>query len=175
MKVPLKIRIFMWFLFKKVILTKDNLVKRNWHGNKKCCFCDHEETIQHLFITCPLAKIVWRIVFMAFDITSRTSINNLFENWLKDVNKNDKVQIHVGVCALLWAIWNVRNDYIFNNAKSSSFMQVISMATHWIRMWSYLQPMEKRVDLDTGCNRLERVARDIYSQCSWRFDFRLAY
>jgi hypothetical protein len=27
-KVPLKIRIFMWFLYKNVILTKDNLAKR---------------------------------------------------------------------------------------------------------------------------------------------------
>jgi hypothetical protein len=27
-KVPLKIRIFMWFLHKKVLLTKDNLIKR---------------------------------------------------------------------------------------------------------------------------------------------------
>jgi hypothetical protein len=48
-KVPLKIRIFMWFLHRKVILTKDNLIKRNWHGNTKCSFCDHDETIQHLF------------------------------------------------------------------------------------------------------------------------------
>jgi hypothetical protein len=29
MKVPLKIRIFMWFLHKKVMLTKDNLLKRS--------------------------------------------------------------------------------------------------------------------------------------------------
>lgn len=31
-KVPLKIRIFMWFLSNKVLLTKDNLAKRNWNG-----------------------------------------------------------------------------------------------------------------------------------------------
>jgi hypothetical protein len=30
MKVPLKIKIFMWFVHRKEILTKDNLVKRNW-------------------------------------------------------------------------------------------------------------------------------------------------
>jgi hypothetical protein len=48
MKVPLKIRIFMWFLNRKEILTKDNLVKRNWTGDKKCAFCDEEETIEHL-------------------------------------------------------------------------------------------------------------------------------
>jgi hypothetical protein len=29
MKVPLKIKVFIWFLHWKVILTKDNLVKRN--------------------------------------------------------------------------------------------------------------------------------------------------
>jgi hypothetical protein len=49
MKVPLKIKIFIWFLHRKVILTKDNLIKRNWVGNKTCCFCDNKESIQHLF------------------------------------------------------------------------------------------------------------------------------
>jgi hypothetical protein len=29
LKVPLKIKIFMWFLHQKVILTNDNLAKRN--------------------------------------------------------------------------------------------------------------------------------------------------
>jgi hypothetical protein len=37
-KLPLKVKIFLWFLFKGVTLTKDNLIKRNWHGTKKCCF-----------------------------------------------------------------------------------------------------------------------------------------
>ena len=50
MKVPLKIKIFMWFLYQKVILTKDNLAKRNWNGIKCCSFCDIDETIQHLFL-----------------------------------------------------------------------------------------------------------------------------
>ena len=101
MKVPLKIKIFMWFLFRKVILTKDNLAKRNWNGCRKCCFCDQDETIQHLFISCPFAKMIWRIVFMAFNIHPPTSISNLFGNWLKGVSKKEKVQIRVGVCALL--------------------------------------------------------------------------
>ena len=130
MKVPLKIKIFMWFLYQKVILTKDNLAKRNWNGSKKCCFCDQDETIQHLFFSCPFAKMIWRIVHMAFNISTPTSINNMFGNWLLGVPRNEKVQIRVGVCALLWAIWNIRNDYIFNRAKTTSFMQVIPLATH---------------------------------------------
>ena len=33
-----------------VVLTKDNLAKRNWHDSKKSCFCHQEETIHHLFL-----------------------------------------------------------------------------------------------------------------------------
>ena len=174
MKMPLKIKIFMWFLMRKEILTKDNLAKRNWDGSKKCCFCDQDETIEHLFLSCPLAKMVWRIVSMALNLQPPTSINNLFGNWLRGVDKSEKVQIRVGVCALLWAIWNIRNDYIFNNAKTFSFMQVIPLATHWIRTWSFLQSTDKRSVLDIGCNQLESVARDLYHQFSWRFDRRIA-
>ena len=173
MKVPLNIKIFMWFLHRKVLLTKDNLAKRNWNGSKKCCFCDQDETIQHLFITCPFAKMVWRIVHVALNLTPPNNISHLFGNWLGGVSKKDKVPIRVGVCALLWAMWNIRNDYIFNNAKSCSFLQVIPMATHWIRMWSYLQSTEKRPAMVSGCNRLDMVARDLYTQFSWRSDFRI--
>ena len=88
--------------------------------------------------------MAWRIVFMAFNITPPKSIPNLFGSWLRGVDKQEKAQIRVGSCALLWAIWNICNDHIFNNVKSTSFMQVITQATDWICMWFHLQPMEKR-------------------------------
>jgi hypothetical protein len=112
---------------------------------------------------------------MAFSITPPKNIKNLFGNWLVGISKIEKAHIRVGTCALLWAIWRIRNDYIFNNAKTAYFMQVIPLATHWIRMWSFLQQMKKREDLVTGYNRLVKVARDLYSQCNWRFDLRLTF
>jgi hypothetical protein len=38
-KIPLKIKIFLWYLRNGVVLTKNNLVKRHWKGCTKCCFC----------------------------------------------------------------------------------------------------------------------------------------
>jgi hypothetical protein len=38
MKAPLKNKIFMWYLYKEVVLTKDNLARRNWNEGKRCCF-----------------------------------------------------------------------------------------------------------------------------------------
>jgi hypothetical protein len=100
-------------VFKKVILTEDNLVKRNWHDCTKCCFCDQNETIDHLFISCPFARMIWRIVCMTFNIPPPSNTTNLFGNWLNGVAKKDKVRIRVGVRALIWAVLNVRNDFIF--------------------------------------------------------------
>jgi hypothetical protein len=70
------------------------------------------------------------------------------------------------VCALIWAVWNVWNDFIFNKKTFSSSMQVIPLATHWIHMWSFLQP-------DSGCNRLHMAAWDLYSQFGWHATRRL--
>jgi len=38
-KIPLKIKIFMCYLKRDVLLTKDNLARRNWLGSKICSFC----------------------------------------------------------------------------------------------------------------------------------------
>jgi hypothetical protein len=123
MKVPLKIRIIVWFLYKKVILTKDKLVKRNWHGDIKCFFYQ-EETIHHLFISCPFTQMIWRIIYMTSNMPPPANIVNMFENWLNGVSKKDKKHIRVGVCVVLWSIWKVRNDCIFNNSSFPSFFRL---------------------------------------------------
>lgn len=45
LKAPLKIKIFLWYLKRGVILTKYNLTKRNWQGSQQCCFCHENEMI----------------------------------------------------------------------------------------------------------------------------------
>jgi hypothetical protein len=44
---------------------------------------------------------------------------------------------------------------------------------HWILMWSSLESTERQEDLATKYKQLEKVAGDLYNQCSWRFDLRL--
>jgi hypothetical protein len=49
-KLLMKIKVFMWYLKRGVILTKDNMARRNWTGDKHCCLCNLPETIHHLFL-----------------------------------------------------------------------------------------------------------------------------
>ncbi|WVZ53316.1 LOW QUALITY PROTEIN: hypothetical protein U9M48_004280, partial [Paspalum notatum var. saurae] len=67
-KAPLKVKIFLWYLRKGAILTKDNLAKRNWQGDKSCVFCHNEETIGHLFFECRFARSVWSFVQYASNL-----------------------------------------------------------------------------------------------------------
>jgi zinc-binding in reverse transcriptase len=58
-KIPLKIKIFMWLVRRKRILTKDQLLKRGWQGDLSCIFCGQLETIDHLLVNCSIARVIW--------------------------------------------------------------------------------------------------------------------
>jgi hypothetical protein len=66
--------------------------------------------------------VVWRILHKALNISPSKNITNLSGNWLAGVFKQEKAQIRVGFYDLLSAMRNVRNDYIFNKAKTITFM-----------------------------------------------------
>lgn len=57
-KIPLKSKVFMWLTKQGAILTKGDLLKRKWQGDKSCSFCSDDETIGHLF--CLLVR--WLIM-----------------------------------------------------------------------------------------------------------------
>jgi hypothetical protein len=120
-KLPLKIKIFMWFLCGKVLLTKDNLVKCKWKGCSKCCFYDLNEMVQHLFISCSFVRIIWHMIDFTYNLRPLSNITNVFRNWLKGISKADKARIRIGVSALRWSIWICQNNIIFNKQKDTIF------------------------------------------------------
>ena len=162
----------MWYLLKGVTLTKDNLARRRWKGSVRCCFCNLDETIQHLFFDCLNAKFIWRLVQVVFNLPMPLNVNDIFTNWLNGVNKKLRYQAWVGACATLWAIWLSRNDVVFNKAqvyvvfnKAQVFssLQVIFRATHWIRFWALLQKEEGRPPIMSGCLALEVAAMECFA------------
>jgi hypothetical protein len=87
--------------------------------------------------------------------------------------KKTKERIRVGVCALIWAIWNCRNDVIFNNAGRDQFLQVMHTTTYWIHMWSLILPEDQREFMYIGCTRLMAFIRAIFNQDGWQHTNRI--
>jgi hypothetical protein len=48
-RVPPKIQLFLWLLSPNKLATVDNLNKKGMHKPVQCCFCEENETINHLF------------------------------------------------------------------------------------------------------------------------------
>jgi hypothetical protein len=120
------------------------------------------ETVNHLFIGCPFAKIIWRMMYLTYNIPPPANITNMFGRWLNGVRKNDQQKTRIGVLALCWAIWRSRNDIIFNKQNGTNFLQVIRRAVHSIQQWVFLLPLDQREDMVTGCNRMLVVAQDFF-------------
>jgi hypothetical protein len=96
--------LFGWYLCKGVVLTKDNLAKRNWQGNKKYVFCPHDETIKHLFFQCRFARSIWSVIQVALTLFSLYSITNIFGNWLNTIDNRFKKHIRVEAIAFIWSL-----------------------------------------------------------------------
>ena len=118
LKIPLKIKIFLWYLKRSVILTKDNLAKWNWQGNQQCCLCHENEMIQHLFFDCRFTQMIWSTVYSAWGLSKPRNISNMFGSWLNGITKFYKSLVLVGAAALCWSVWLCRNAFVFENKHS---------------------------------------------------------
>jgi hypothetical protein len=119
LKLPLRIKVFGWYLHKGVVLTKDNLARRNWIGSKACVFCHQDEIIKHLFFQCRFARSIWSVIQVASILFPPRSITNIFGNWLSGINNRFKKHIRVGGIVFIWSLWLCRNDKVFNDKNSS--------------------------------------------------------
>ncbi|KAK1300972.1 hypothetical protein QJS10_CPB13g01245 [Acorus calamus] len=121
--IPLKVKAFMWTVYLDKVLTKVRLAQ--WYPNldATCVFCSMEaESMEHLFIKCPMAKTIWGWLEAAYGLN--TNFSNLEGLWLSgkalknpgDQSIKAKVS-QIVIPAVLWAIWHMRTNVIFNGAR----------------------------------------------------------
>jgi hypothetical protein len=173
MKIPLKTKVFSWFLHRGVILTKYNIVKCNCHGCTKCIFYHKEERIKHLIFPCRFARSIWSIIHIGSTLYHPQSVKNIFVKWLNGVDSRFKTLIRVGVIIVVWSLWLCRNNKVFNS-KSSSLMQVIYRCTALRRLWSSLQRLEDHELFKEVSTQLENTTKNFISQHGWLHNHRIA-
>ena len=103
------------------------------------------------------------------------NVNDIWTNWLNEVNKKLRYQAWVGACATLWAIWLSRNDVVFNKPQVFYSLQVIFRAIHWIHFWALLHKEEGRPPIMSGCHALEVAAIECFASNGWLFSNRISH
>eukprot|EP00253_Pinus_taeda_P011184 PITA_11184 len=124
-----KVKFFMWILLKGKTLTAENLKRRGIAAPSRCRNCqDAEESMQHLFISCPFAVSCWSSINpSAFPIwNTQQSIGKALINWKRNypwqsMKHNPAKRVWDALpFALLWRIWIARNNMIFREKETSS-------------------------------------------------------
>jgi hypothetical protein len=135
-KLPLKIKNFLWLVFRERTQTIDNLRKKKWKGDEKCKFCLESECVNHLLFECPLAVYVWAVFkdVLGWDAIPR-NVKEFVEKfmWLRGDKRNGKLVFIFGVIS--WALWRNRNDLVFNSKIISNPSALIYNYVSLLQVW----------------------------------------
>lgn len=145
----------------EAILTEDNMLKRKWTSSPECYFCDCNESTEHLFFKCSMAKIVWACLAKCLGATD--ILGNLVQcwSWLEKWLPQGK-KFHVwGITAICWAIWKARNRVCFDNKFIKSPVEIICHAGAVMKFWAGLYAEMDMKEMEEGVNTMLKVAMDI--------------
>jgi len=151
----------MWLVSNEAILTKDNMIKRNWVGDPECYFCECNETIDHLFFKCSVAKVIWACVARCIGAADIPGNLNQCWSWLEKWLPLDK-KFHVcGTAAICWAIWKARNNACFNNKIIKNPLEIICHVGALMKFWAGLYAEVDKEAMEEGANLMLKLALDI--------------
>lgn len=133
-KIPPKIKIFLWLVANNAILTKDNMIKRKWNGDPLCYFCQQHETVTHLLFTCPVAKIIWATIATCLGANNIPTSFAQSWKWCEQWLPNRKQFYAVGIAAICWSIWKMRNKVCFDGKKFQNPIEIICHACAFMKI-----------------------------------------
>jgi hypothetical protein len=118
---PSKVCAFSWQLLLERIPTKDNLWKRRMllGDQLSCVFCNAAvETPTHLFLHCPCVSKIWYAVmkWLGLILISPPNIETsmaVFAGCARE--KVARAGLILVWNSVMWVVWKMRNDCIFNN------------------------------------------------------------
>ena len=111
-----KIGCFSWLALKKRILTSDRLTRLNIAPPFKCVLCEeHEESVDHLFVTCAFAFQCWCFILskLNYYIPFPNNLWDLFQAW--PILYQKSLFANLWKCipiVVIWAICWERNKHI---------------------------------------------------------------
>jgi hypothetical protein len=146
------------------ILTKDNMIKRRWQGDPLCYFCQHPETVNHLLFSCSVAKCVWATIATCLGATNIPTSFDQSWKWCEKWIPNGKQYYAVGIAAICWSLWKMRNKVCFEGKKLHNPLEIVSHACALMKYWAGLHKDVDKEVLIQGVNTMLKIAVQLLAE-----------
>jgi hypothetical protein len=157
-KIPPRVQYFLWLLSKNRLLTRDNLSKRRKVENPTCLFCNEQESVNHLFFECVVAKQLWNVLSSILGIQLGGALDNIGKFWLS--SKHNGV-LNMCTSAAFWSMWKLRNDICFQRKSWRSMAMLLYSMAMMLQNWVILCPKEKKDALRNTVVQIKREASQV--------------
>lgn len=117
LRVPPKVRNFLWRACSDILPTRANIVKRRLPIDPSCAICGQaEESVCHALWECPLATNVWALVKGKLQKSSAVVQDfHSLARQMEDKLTGKEMEVWAMVA---WSIWNARNRFYFEKKQS---------------------------------------------------------
>jgi hypothetical protein len=120
------------------LATKDRLHKFGVSVGLRCCFCNRDESINHLLFGCTELKIIWQRVLSWLQIDHVPMEWNNELKWITRLSKGKgwKARLLKSAAAeTIYTLWNYRNDVCFGNKIYNTKIDIEIINTIVYRGW----------------------------------------
>lgn len=124
-------------------------------------FCGADETIDHLFLSCPVSRFIWRVVGCTFGFGSFPATMRDIHTWFESFPRKYRQIIIIGSAALCWSIWKSRNAICFQNKYPGDPTNIVFSLCYWIDAWYILRKSDTKVQLLRASDILKKVVVEI--------------
>lgn len=114
-KVPSKLRVFIWRLARQSIPCNVLLHHRNMATTETCALCGARDTWRHALLSYPMAGSVWVLAPDHILEIMSGHMEDSAKDWIFALHKIMAQDDFVRMVVTLWAIWGVRRKAIHEN------------------------------------------------------------
>lgn len=142
--------IFMWRVLHQRLAVGAEFLKLGIFKYPFCAHCEEEiETIDHMFIHCEPASIIWSWVKVSFDVSLPLfSLADLWKFVIQVQMRTEKILLVATVQLVLYYLWKARNERRFQDAPVR-VESILRRVQRWVFINSFVEKnIREAVDED---------------------------
>jgi hypothetical protein len=156
-RVPPKIKIFLWQLLRGRLPSGDQLVKRHGPSDGNCALCGEREDCSHIFFGCALAKFMWAGVRELLGDVWNPAGAGQFLAIVHGLSGPLRRTAWFTFAAQCWALWNIRNKLAIEGKLINSPADAMFQMVLYMQRWRALVRTKDRGLLDMTMDEIRRV------------------